>query len=139
MDIPPTVLSSLDLIVVQYRNRRSGDRRTFEIVELAKGSEKPELNTLYRWNAKTDKIEAVYPSIRVKDDLELFAGMNEQKMMEDLAGKRLILDWMLKNKIQGVNEVGRIVSQYYMDKGKVLDLVNKGKPPVPEEKTEGEE
>jgi len=130
MSIPPTVFSSLHLIVIQYRNKRTGDRRTFEVVELTKGGDKPELNTLFRWNSKTDKIESVYPSVRVKDELELFAGMNEQDIEDDLAGKRLILQWLLKNKIFGVNEVGRVVSQYYMDKEKMLDLVQKGKPPA---------
>ncbi|MFH1835723.1 MAG: type II/IV secretion system ATPase subunit [Methanobacteriota archaeon] len=130
MSIPPTVFSSLHVIVIQYRNKRTGDRRTFEVVELTKGSDKPELNTLFRWNSKTDKIESVYPSVRVKDELELFAGMNEQDIEDDLAGKRLILQWLLKNKVFGVNEVGRVVSQYYMDKEKILDLVQKGKPPA---------
>ena len=129
MNIPPTVLSSLHLIVVQYRNRKSGHRRTFEIVELTKGGDKPDLNTLFRWNAKTDRIEAVYPSVRVKDELELFAGMSEQEMLVDLEGKKVILDWLLKNKIRSVNDVGRIIAQYYMDKDSILDRARKGKPP----------
>ncbi|MFH1788753.1 MAG: ATPase, T2SS/T4P/T4SS family [Candidatus Altiarchaeota archaeon] len=137
MDIPPTVFSSLHLIVVQYRNRRSGARRTFEIAELTKGGDKPELNTLFRWNSKTDKIEQVYSSVRIKDELELFAGMSEQEMIEDLNGKKLILEWLLKNRVRSVNDVGRIIAHYYLDKEKVLDLVKKGKPPEkPEEADE---
>lgn len=130
MSIPPTVFSSLHLICVQYRNRRSGHRRTFEIAEMMKGTDKPELNTLFRWNAKTDSIESVYPSVRIKDELELFAGMSEQDMQDDLKGKKIILDWLLKNKVRSVNDVGRIIAHYYLDKEKVLDLVKKGKPPT---------
>lgn len=129
MNIPGTVLSSLHLIVVQYRNRRTGARRTFEVVELTKSGEKPELNTLYRWNSKTDRIEAVYPSVRVNDELKLFTGMDEQEIQEDLAGKQVILNWLLKKGIKDVNDVGKIVAEYYIDKETVLDMVAHGRVP----------
>lgn len=127
MDIPGTVLSSLHLIVVQYRNRRTGVRRTLEIAELVKGGDKPELNTLYRWNARTDIIETVYPSVRIKDDLQLFAGITENELQEDIDGKKKILGWFLENKINSVNDVGHIVTQYYLDKEVVLDAIEKNK------------
>lgn len=129
MSIPPTVLSSLHLIVIQYRNRRTGTRKTFEITEILKGEGMPELNTLFRWNARDDVFETVNPSIRVRQELETFAGMSEAEMEEDLEGKRLILEWLLKNNIRSVNDVGRIVSQYCMDKDTVLSLVKKGNSP----------
>ncbi|MFH0859564.1 MAG: type II/IV secretion system ATPase subunit [Candidatus Altiarchaeota archaeon] len=125
MDIPGTVLSSLQLIVVQYRNRRTGVRRTFEIAELVKGAEKPELNTLFKWNARTDTIESVYPSLRIKEELEVFAGMNESEIEQDLEGKKKILKWLLDNHINSVNEVGRLVTQYYIDKDVVIDVIGK--------------
>jgi len=127
MSIPGTVMSSLHLIVVQHRNRRTGARRTFEIAELTKGGEKPELNTLYRWNSHTDKIDAVYPSIRVKDELELFGGLTEKEIQEDISGKIEMLKWLLDRKIYGVDDVGRLVTAYYLDKDVVLDVVRQGK------------
>jgi len=124
MNIPGLVMGSLPLIVIQHMNRRTGQRRTFEIAELVKGKgEAPELNILYMWSAKTDKTEPVSPSIRVKEELELFSGMNEKEIREDLKGKKRILEWLLHHDIRSVNDVGKIVTEYYIDKDTVLDLV----------------
>ena len=125
MEIPGQVLKSLHLIVVQYRNRRTGQRRTFEIAELTKEGEgnNPGLNTLYKWQPKSDTVEPLYPSVRVKDDLELFGGLSEKETQEDLAGKKEILKWMLEKNIKDVNEVGKIVAQYYLDRDVVLEAV----------------
>jgi len=124
MNIPGLVMSSLPLIVVQHMNRRTGQRRTFEIAELVKREGgAPELNILYMWSAKTDRVEPVSPSIRVKEELELFTGMDEREIQEDLKGKQRILEWLLKHDIRSVNDVGKIVTEYYIDKDTVLDLV----------------
>ncbi|MFH1721463.1 MAG: ATPase, T2SS/T4P/T4SS family [Candidatus Altiarchaeota archaeon] len=127
MNIPPLVLKSLHLVLVQYRNRRTGWRRTFEVAEITKDEgETPSVNTLFMWHPKTDTVEPMYPSIRVKDELELFTGMSEKELQEDLKGKQLVLEWMLAQNIRDVNDVGKIITEYYIDKETVLDLVSKG-------------
>jgi len=129
MNIPGIVMGSLQLIVVQHMNRRTGQRRTLEIVELIKGGEGgvPDTNILYHWNPRSDTIERISDSIRFKEELELFSGMNEKEIEEDLKGKEKILKWLLEHDIRNVNDVGRIVTEYYIDKSTVLDLVEQGK------------
>ena len=130
MDIPGTVLKSLHLIVIQYRNRRTGVRRAFEICEIMKDeSDQPTLNTLYKWDPRADTIKKMYPSIRVKDELAMFTGMDEKEIEENLDGKRQILEWMLANNVKDVNKVGRVVTEYYMNKEKIVDLA-KSKGPM---------
>ena len=124
MSIPGTVMKSLHLIVVQYRNRRTKQRRTFEIVELTKDeTDMPALNTLYKWNPKTDVIEKMYPSVRIKEEMELFTGMSEKEIEEDIEDKKKVLEWLLQQNIRSVNDVGRIVTEYYLDKEAVLDII----------------
>jgi flagellar protein FlaI len=124
MSIPDVVMGSLPLVVIQHMNRKTGQRRTFEIVELIKGEgERLDLNTLYMWSAKTDKMEPVSESIRVKEELELFSGMSKKEIEEDIWGKQRILEWMLNHDIRDVNDVGKIITEYYIDKETVLDLV----------------
>lgn len=128
MSIPGIVMGSLQLILVQYLNRRTGQRRTFEIVELVKGdSELPEINPIFRWQPRGDTIEKVGPSVRVRDDLEMFTGMTEKEMWGDIEGKKKVLDWLLRRDIRDVNDVGKIVNEYYMDKDTVLDLIKHDK------------
>jgi len=124
MNIPPIVLSSLPIIVVQHLNRRTKQRRTLEIVELIrKGGEKPELNVLYQWDSKRDIVKPVNKSIRVFEELEMFTGMTEKEIREDMEGKQKILKWLLEKGITSVDDVGKIVTEYYLDKETVLELV----------------
>ncbi|RLI96166.1 MAG: hypothetical protein DRO92_00005 [Candidatus Altiarchaeales archaeon] len=128
MNIPKVVMSSLPLIVVQHINRRTKQRRTLEIVELIKGSsENLKINTLYVWNPKTDKVEPKNPSKRVMEEMKTFTGMSSSEINEDLKGKQLILKWLLKKDITSVNDVGKIITEYYIDKDTVLDLVESDK------------
>ncbi|MFH0861737.1 MAG: type II/IV secretion system ATPase subunit [Candidatus Altiarchaeota archaeon] len=128
MSIPATVLKSLHLIIIQYRNRRTGQRRCFEICEIIKDeSEQPTLNTLYKWEPRTDSINRMYPSIRIKDELALFTGMSEKEIEENISDKKAILEWMLAAGIKDVNSVGRIITEYYLDKSKIINMAkNKG-------------
>jgi archaeal flagellar protein FlaI len=128
MDIPATVMKSLHLVVIQYRNRRTGQRRLFEVCEIMKDeSDRPTLNTLYKWDPRTDVIAKMYPSIRIKDELAMFTGLNEKEIEENLKGKKSILEWMLENNVRDVNSVGRVVTEYYLNHERIVDLAkNKG-------------
>ncbi len=129
MNIPPVVTGSLQLIVSQHINRRTKQRRTFEIVELVRkeGGGMPELNTVYQWNSKTDEVEPVNPSKRLNEELRLFTDMSDRDIEEDLQGKQRILKWLLERDITDVNDVGKIITEYYIDKSTVLDLVESDK------------
>jgi len=125
MSIPGTVLSSLHLIVVQYRNRRTGQRRTFEVVELVKkeGGGLPDTHSVFQWIPKNDVIKRINPSVRVMGELELFTGMTEKEMWEDVKKKADLLLWLQKYDIKDVNSVGKVVAEYYINKSEVLEAV----------------
>jgi len=128
MDIPATVMKSLHLVIIQYRNRRTGQRRMFEVCEIMKDeSDKPTLNTIYKWDPRADTMGKMYPSIRIKDEIAMFTGLNEKEIEENLKGKRQVLEWMLVNGVKDVNSVGRVVTEYYLDKESIVSLAkNKG-------------
>lgn len=128
MNIPPVVMGSLPLIVVQHMNRKTKERRTLEIVELVKsGTEKPDINPLYTWSPETDKVEPANASVRVLEELQTFTGMSEDQINADLKGKQEIMKWLLDKGITDVNDVGKIITEYYIDKDTVLDLVESDK------------
>ncbi len=127
MDVPKTVMESLHLIVVQYRNRRTGARRTFELAEvLTTEGEEPEINILYRWDAKTDSIKPVNKSRRLIDEIEMHTGYTEAEIRKNLKDKMSVLNWMLDNGVRDVDSVGRVVSEYYMDRERVMQEIGAG-------------
>ncbi len=127
--LPESMLGALHLIVVQYRQRRTGIRRTFEVAEVVPQENKTFINRIFAWNARTDTIEKVGDYVRIMDELSLFAGMNNKEINADLDERKKVLNYMLKNKIYDVNDVGRVVAAFYRDKERLMDMVKKNTEP----------
>jgi len=131
--IPALDLEALHLLVVQRRDRVTGGRRTHEVAEV----EIPEtfkerefsMSILYRWGGTKDKILPVNKPKRIFDELYFYTGMDMKEINRDLSEKKKILDWMLKNNINYVDGVGKVVSEYYKDPDRVLDVVEKNGSP----------
>jgi len=133
INIPTSMLDTVHLNVVMFRNRRLGVRRILQVSEfiLQKSGSKNDTvssNTLYRWRGIEDKIVKDNESIRLMDELGLHTGLSRDEIDAELSEKKQILDWMVKQQIKDVNDVGTVVAQYYKDKTVVLDAVKKNKP-----------
>jgi archaeal flagellar protein FlaI len=121
IQIPKAEIESLHLILVQYRDRRKGVRRSLELAEiLTGGKEEIGINYLYRWIARDDKFEVDNESIRVVEELNLHTGMTPAEIKKDLKEKAQILDWLVKNEISEINQLGSIMKIYYKDPQKIL-------------------
>lgn len=133
LNIPPSMLDSVHLNLVMFRNRRLGVRRVLQIAEFIpekRGSEEVlRPNVLYRWRPSTDEIVRNAESIRFEDELSLHTGMNQQAIREEIKTKQRILEWMVSNNLHNINQVGRAMAEYYMDEEKVLNWVQKGTVP----------
>jgi flagellar protein FlaI len=126
INIPTSMLSSLQLIVVMHRDRRKEIRRVFQISEIfAGGSEgvEMEVNNVFSWFPSRDKIMNVGKSMRAMDDIKLYTGMSDKDIQKNLDGKKKILEWLARKNINNVNDVGKIVSEYYIDPDAVLKRI----------------
>ncbi|MGC8924274.1 MAG: type II/IV secretion system ATPase subunit [Candidatus Micrarchaeia archaeon] len=129
-EIPNTELESLHLIVVMYRDRRTGKRRVYEIdeVNLGVGGEIT-LNRVYRWRARTDEFEKIGESTRVFGELSLHAGMSIDEIIEDIENKSKVLEWMKKNNVRSVDKIGSIMAVFYKNPDTVINAAEKGLKP----------
>jgi flagellar protein FlaI len=125
INIPHEMLDALSGIVVTFRHRRFNIRRVLEFAEMTK---KGEANVIYRWSVKSDKVRGVGKMTTLVDTLSLYAGMEEKEIEEDVDEKIKVLDWMVKHGYDDVDQVGRIVSHYYMSPEEVMQSVRKNKP-----------
>lgn len=124
INVPHEVLDALGGIVVTFRHRRFNIRRVLEFAEMTKTGE---ASVIYRWDLKTDKMRGVQRMGSLVDTLSLYAGMGDKEIEEDVEEKTGVLDWMVKKGYDGVDQVGEIVSNYYMNPEEVLDAVRKGR------------
>lgn len=122
INIPEEMLDALAGIIVQFRHRRFNLRRTLEFAEIHKNGE---YNIVYRWDAKTDKTPKVGRASRIAEILNLYAGLTEREIEENVWEKADVLNWMVKNGYESVNEVGSIVSRYYLNPEEVMASVKK--------------
>ena len=125
IEIPENETQALHLVVVQYRDRRKGIRRTLEIAEILPGAQGSgiKMNYLYRWRPRRDKFDKDSSSIRVIEDLNLHTGMTVRDIQNDLKEKEAILQWMIDNDIKDINKVGQIMRIYYKYPKLLMDTV----------------
>ena len=127
ISLPPSDLDAINLLVVQYRDRRKNVRRTLEICEIASGAKDEELgtNTIYRWRPRTDTFEMVGEGTRYLKELNLHTGMTKEEIFQDIKGRATIIKWMMNNKLSDMESVGRIMSLYYSKPAEVLEIARK--------------
>lgn len=128
INVPETLLEALDLIIAMFRDRRTGIRRIYQVAELIppSGARKNiTLRILFKWNPRTDKIERFQSSHRLINKLEMHTGMNDSEIQKDIKEKEKILLWMVKNHVNTVDGVGKLVAEYYTNTKRVMDIIEK--------------
>jgi flagellar protein FlaI len=128
LSISPVMVESLPLVVVMYRQRKKKLRRVLEVSEVYSSEvggkeETISLNDIWRWEPRTDKGEKVSDSIRLNNELRMHTGLSDAEIRKELREKKQVLNYMIKNKIFDVDEVGRIVNEYYIDKKALLKKI----------------
>jgi flagellar protein FlaI len=125
-ELPVEDIEAIDLIIVQFRDRRRGLRRSIEVAEILQSdSEKVDLNYLYRWDPRTDSFHKVNESKRLFEKLNLYTGMTVEEIKKDLREKKDILEWMRDRRYEDIDAVGKTVGEYYKDKEALLKKVKK--------------
>jgi hypothetical protein len=129
INVPKLMLNSIGGIVSLFRHRRLGIRRAFELGEILRSGD---ANVLYRWNMRNDTFVQISEMSRLTELIALYGGYTREEIAQDLDEKSMILDWMVRNNITGVNESGYIVANYYKNKDKILELVRENVRYTPE-------
>lgn len=132
IEIPKSMLPAISLVLVQYRNRRTGLRRTFQLAEI---DENAEGQVLLQFNTHKDKVEKT-PFFKgilegnkkfkssLFSKLQLFTGMSIKQILEDIEEKKKVLRWMIMNEINFVDRVGEVMARYYTQKEELMKVVN---------------
>jgi len=123
IDIKQSMIGALDLIVVQYRNRRTGVRKTFEVAEV---DDEGNAKVIYRWNPKTDKIEKIKEFEALGEKLALYTGMTVKEINKDISERAKVLTAMVDAEIYDIENVGRVVAEFNKDRKKLLEYIEKG-------------
>ncbi len=125
IDIPKTMLPAISMIIVQYRNRRTGVRKTFQISEILPNSEP---NVLIQLDIRSGKLNKINRSKTLLSTIELFTGFSKNELKKSLHEKENVLKWLVKQNINTVDSVGKVMAEYYTGKENLMKFVKKNKP-----------
>jgi len=113
IDVPKMMLSSLGLLVVQYRNRRTSKRVTLQIAEI---TETGDAKVVFQYDLQNGKYIQLNKPRRLLSSIALYAGLKPEQVYNEIQEKKKFLDWLVEKKITDVNKVGLLVSKYYRNK-----------------------
>ncbi len=133
INIPDVMLESMHCIAVMHRDRRKGYRRLYQLAELLPTGEMGnriaiEPNLLYRARP-TGEIVMHSESIRIFDSMAMHTGMTRKEFNQDLEDKANVIKWLVKNKINTINDIGLVVAKYYSEPDSILGSIKEDSSP----------
>lgn len=124
IEVPKIMLPAISLVIMQFRNRRTGTRRTFQLAEILPNAT---ANVLMQYYPKEDKLQKVSESKSLMETLKLFTGFSDSDIAANLNEKQRVLQYLVSNNIDTVDGVGRIIAEYYTNKENLLKYVKQNK------------
>ncbi|MBW2972435.1 type II/IV secretion system ATPase subunit [Candidatus Woesearchaeota archaeon] len=125
IDVPKTLMPAISMIIIQFRNRRTGLRRTFQIAEILPDSTH---NLLLQYDPKRDIMTKKNKSKSLYQTLELFTGNTPKEINKEIAEKENVLKYLVKQQVKNINDVGRLMAEYYTNKDLIMKCVHANKP-----------
>ncbi|MBN2566635.1 Flp pilus assembly complex ATPase component TadA [Candidatus Woesearchaeota archaeon] len=123
IDVPKTMMPAISMIIQQFRNRRTGLRRTFQIAEI---TEAGEANTILQYEPKRDILVERHKSQQLMDTLELYTGSTPREINYALKEKVSILKYLVKQQVEDIDSVGRVMAEFYVNRLNLMRFVRSG-------------
>ena len=128
ISLPPSLIENIDIIVflVLSKIKESYVRRANNILEVV-GLEKdrPKTKNVFKWVPIGDKFDISEKSVVLKKISERL-GISETSIQQELARRKRILEWMLEQEIFDYKEFAKVVSTYYTNPDRIIDLITEG-------------
>jgi flagellar protein FlaI len=131
MSVPPNVVGSLDLILVQNRFLHNGNvvRRVTEVSEVT-GAIKDTImmGEIYRWDPEADEVirsseQDLSTPILFIDKLSKATKLDKNKIVREMELRRAVLLYMLRKGIKSQEEVKEFIRRFYLDlEGLIKDV-----------------
>jgi len=124
INVPRVMLPAISMVIVQYRNRRTGMRRTFQVAEV---TEKGDARTILQFDPKRDALSNADKASSLMDTLNLYTNYSMNEINKIIKEKEKILKYMVKQNIEDIDLVGKAMAEYYTDKESFMKMVNANK------------
>ncbi len=122
MEVPPVMLTGLDLIVMQTRMTINGKpaRRITEIAEVGGLEEdRPRLNMLFKWDSARQRLMPTGIPSKIREIISNASGISLEDFDRIMVNREQILKHMVQRGYRTKEQVAKIIQSYYL---KVRDI-----------------
>ncbi|MCL2156679.1 MAG: CpaF family protein, partial [Methanobrevibacter sp.] len=77
----------------------------------------------FQWNPKKDEIQNIAIASNTLRTIAEMRGVSPKKLDEEIAKRKLVLDFLVKNNIRSNNEVVNIIENYYLDSENLINHI----------------
>ena len=116
MNVPPIMLTGLDLIIIQARLYIDGKtaRKITEVAEVAgMEGDKPRLNAIWKFNAATGQIEETGIPSKMRETICTAAGITPAQFEQHVKQREQILADLLNRDIRDIETVTKVIQGFY--------------------------
>lgn len=125
LSIPANLLKTVNLNVVMFRERRKNIRRVLQVAEYEASDDSAKANIIYRWTPERDEIVKHSESLKFFENISRHTGMSQKEITEDLKEKEKIITWLIKNNIRDLENFGKVMKLYYINRPLLIKSMNK--------------
>jgi flagellar protein FlaI len=123
MNIPRPLISMIDAVLVQGRIEIAGKpaRRSLSVTEIMGLDPRTKdilTNQAYKWDTKSDSFLYSGRSYVLQRAMEK-TGLSESEVQAEILRRKMVLEWMVKNKIRRYSDVAGLIREYYADPTRV--------------------
>ncbi len=125
ISLPPALIENIDIIVFLQRMKIKGKttRRTSEILEITGiKNDRPVSAKIFEWSPSNDTFITKSKS-NVLEEIARMTALTEETIQAEILRRKMVIEWMKNNNVYDYNEVGRIVSEYYLSPEKVMTFM----------------
>ena len=130
MNIPRTLITGLNVVTIQQRLQKEGKsvRRTItatELVDLDTRTNEVITNEMFRYKTDDDTYQYSGRSYHL-EKIAKTLGRSVKEVTDDVAKRKIILDWMEKNNIRKFKEVTEVIRGFYANPEEIYKMVRVG-------------
>lgn len=129
INLPRILLSALNIIILQGQVRLGENmvRRVKEIIEIVGIEERTNeiiTNSVFKWIPASDKFR-FYGQSSLFDKICEIKNMTRKEVIDEWNRRKEIIKWMTKKRVRSYLDVAKVVSAYYKEPDKTIEMVRK--------------
>ncbi len=127
ISLPKGLVAGLDSIVfmARMRYREKFVRKVVEIDEVIRfdaDSNKPVINTLFKWNPVSDTFDVENESVILKKISDL-TGISQEDLTDEFERRMLVLNWLQEKGVTNFKDVYSVLDMYYYYPNRVVSAI----------------